>query len=53
LVEAGGPDHAKQFTVELRVNGQTMAQSTASSKKQAEQDCARIALQQLRARERQ
>ncbi len=51
LVEALGPDHAKRFTVELRVHGETLAQSTASSKKQAEQQCARAALETLRQRE--
>ncbi len=51
LVESGGPDHAKSFTVELRVHDEVLARSTASSKKQAEQECAQAALEILRKRE--
>jgi ribonuclease-3 len=51
LVESGGLDHAKSFTVELRVRDEVLARSTASSKKQAEQECAQAALEILRKRE--
>jgi ribonuclease-3 len=46
-----GPDHEKIFTVELRLASEVLAQSTASSKKEAEQECARTALEKLRSAE--
>jgi ribonuclease-3 len=46
-VAEAGPDHEKIFTVELRLGGEVMGQSTATSKKQAEQECARAALVRL------
>ena len=45
-----GPDHRKVFTVELRVRlegGERVYRAPASTKKEAEQDAARQALQQL------
>jgi len=44
-----GPDHRKTFSVEVRVRGRTMACSEGSSKKEAEQCAARLALERLRA----
>lgn len=49
VLSAEGPDHKKMFTIELRLNGEPLAQATAGSKKQAEQQCAREALEQLQA----
>ena len=48
LVSESGPDHDKSFTVELRLNGKVVGRGTGSSKKRAEQDAARAALETLR-----
>lgn len=47
LVAAEGPEHRKQFTVEVQVGGRTLARATASTKKAAEQEAARAALATL------
>ena len=47
LVGESGPDHNKQFTVEVALNGTTIGVGTGSSKKRAEQDAARIAIDNL------
>src|SRR4051812_16709582 len=44
LIEAHGPDHAKIFEIEVRMNGKTLAVATGSSKKDAEQNAARTAI---------
>jgi ribonuclease-3 len=44
LIEAHGPDHAKVFEIEVRMNGKTLAVATGSSKKEAEQNAARAAI---------
>jgi ribonuclease-3 len=51
VVSEKGPDHKKEFTLELRVGEQALARATAESKKQAEQECAREGLAKLRERE--
>ncbi len=43
-----GPDHDKRFRVEVRLNGQVVGQGSGSSKKRAEQDAARVAMETLR-----
>jgi ribonuclease III len=43
-----GPDHRKQFRVEVVVNGDTLAEGVGPSKKEAEQEGARLALEKLR-----
>jgi ribonuclease-3 len=48
LVSEQGPDHRKEFTLELRVGDEALAQATAASKKLAEQECAREGLAKLR-----
>jgi ribonuclease-3 len=48
LVGTLGPDHRKLFQVEVVVNGESLAESTGPSKKEAEQDAARAALDKLR-----
>src|SRR5438270_2518779 len=48
LVGTLGPDHRKQFQVQVVVNGEPLAESTAASKKEAEQDAARAALEKLK-----
>jgi ribonuclease III len=51
LVGAVGPDHQKQFHVELVVKGETIASAVGPSKKEAEQEAARSALAALKARD--
>jgi len=43
-----GPDHRKQFRVEVVVNGDALAEGVGPSKKEAEQESARLALEKLR-----
>lgn len=43
-----GPDHRKQFQVAVLVNGEQLAESVGPSKKEAEQEAARLALGRLR-----
>jgi ribonuclease-3 len=47
VVGAIGPDHQKLFDVEVLVAGEPLARATGPSKKEAEQEAARIALTQL------
>ena len=47
LAGESGPDHDKTFRVELRLNGEVIGTGTGSSKKRAEQDAARIAMERL------
>ena len=47
LVGESGPDHDKQFRVELSINGKVVGTGLGSSKKRAEQDAAREALEKL------
>jgi len=44
---ATGPDHDKRFHVELRVAGETLSEASGRTKKEAEQEAARIALARL------
>jgi len=48
LVEATGPDHSKQFTAEILVEGEALGRGTGKSKKTAESQAARAAWEQLR-----
>jgi ribonuclease-3 len=50
-VEESGPDHARQFTVEVLIQGQVRGRGTGSSKQAAEQAAARAALDALRSPE--
>ena len=47
LVDQSGPDHNKQFVVEVSLNGTVVGKGTGSSKKRAEQDAARAAIEKL------
>jgi len=47
LCGESGPDHDKVFTVEVSLNGKTVGTGTGSSKKRAEQDAARVAIETL------
>ena len=43
-----GPDHSKRFQVDVLVNGEAVASAAGPSKKEAEQEAARLALEKLR-----
>jgi len=47
LIEAVGPDHDKRFTVEVMVGDTVLGRGSGKSKKLAETDAARSALEQL------
>ena len=47
LTGQSGPDHAKSFTVEVSLNGTVVGAGSGSSKKRAEQDAARCAMEKL------
>ncbi|MCF8034769.1 MAG: ribonuclease III [Desulfarculaceae bacterium] len=51
LLAAEGPDHAKVFTVAVTIDGRSVAQGRGHSKKEAEQEAARAALDCWRAPE--
>jgi ribonuclease-3 len=44
MIDAKGPDHAKTFSVEVRMNGAALAQAEGPSKKEAEQNAAKAAM---------
>ena len=48
LVGESGPDHDKQFTAQVLLNEQVIGEGIGSSKKRAEQDAARVALENLK-----
>lgn len=47
LIETEGPDHNKKFTVEVRIGKKVLAFGTGRSKKKAETEAARLALEKL------
>jgi len=47
LTGESGPDHDKRFEVEVKLNGNTIGSGSGSSKKRAEQDAARCALEKM------
>lgn len=47
LVGESGPDHDKRFDVEVKLNGKMVGLGSGSSKKRAEQDAARDAMERL------
>jgi ribonuclease III len=47
LIGTVGPDHRKLFQVEVAVKGAPVAEATGTSKKEAEQEAARLALDKL------
>lgn len=49
LVETTGPDHAKQFTIEVILKDRVYGRGLGKSKQLAEQDAARNALEELQA----
>jgi ribonuclease-3 len=48
-IAANGPDHAKEFTVQVLVGGEPYGQGSGRSKQQAAQEAAREALERLKA----
>jgi len=48
LVGESGPDHDKEFTAQVLLNDQVIGEGIGSSKKRAEQDAARVALEALK-----
>jgi ribonuclease-3 len=48
LAGTTGPDHQKLFRVEVAVRDQVLAEGTGGSKKEAEQEAARLALEKIR-----
>lgn len=47
ILYENGPDHAKQFTVEIEINCEKMGEATGNNKKDAEQKAAKIAAEKL------
>lgn len=47
IVKESGPDHNKSFEAKLEFNGKTLAYGKGKSKKKAEMDAARIALEKI------
>jgi ribonuclease-3 len=47
LIAESGPDHDKRFTVAVSLNGKEVGQGIGSSKKRAEQEAARSAIENL------
>ena len=47
LAGTAGPDHRKLFQVEVVVSGEPVAEASGASKKEAEQEAARLALRKL------
>lgn len=47
VIETLGPDHAREFKVEVRIEGDPMGTGIGSSKKRAEQNAAKIAYENL------
>ena len=47
LVGESGPDHNKLFVAAVALNGEILGEGTGSSKKRAEQEAARIAMEKL------
>lgn len=47
ILEETGPDHKKEFTVEVRVSGRVLGKGKGDSKKRAEQEAARQAIERL------
>lgn len=47
LEKESGPDHCKEFTVRVLLNGKTVGEGTGTSKKRAEQEAASVAIRRL------
>ncbi|MEO5656994.1 MAG: ribonuclease III [Nitrospiria bacterium] len=49
VLKESGPDHRKQFEIQLTIRGEVYGTGTGHSKKEAEQQAAKIALERIRA----
>lgn len=49
LIDEYGPDHEKTYLISLSIDGRLVTEGTGRSKKEAEQDAARMALEELAA----
>jgi ribonuclease-3 len=49
IVDASGPDHARRFTAEVLLGDKLLARGSGRSKKEAETEAARLALDELKA----
>ncbi|GIK09908.1 MAG: ribonuclease 3 [Anaerolineaceae bacterium] len=47
LVDKAGPEHARTFEIEVRLNGESLGRGRGSSKASAEQEAAKAALEKL------
>jgi ribonuclease-3 len=47
LIEASGPDHARQFTIEVNIGDTVLGRGSGKSKKIAEMEAARVAIEKL------
>ncbi|MBM7623827.1 ribonuclease III [Sporohalobacter salinus] len=47
VIEEKGPDHSKEFTVQVKFDNRSLGKGTGSSKKEAQQQAAKNALQKL------
>ena len=48
IIDQAGPDHDKVFTVDVQASGRLLGEATGRSRKEAEQQAARVALEALR-----
>ncbi len=46
IIAESGPDHNKRFTAQVKFNGEVLAQGEGKSKKEAEMEAARVAMNQ-------
>jgi ribonuclease-3 len=53
VIEEIGPDHIKVFVISVSINGMRMGTGQGTSKKEAEQRAAKMALEELNRREEQ
>lgn len=47
VIDTSGPDHAREFLVEVKIEGDSMGIGSGSSKKRAEQNAAKVAYENL------
>lgn len=47
IIAETGPDHDKHFTAQVKCNGQVLATGMGHSKKNAEMEAARLAMQEM------
>ena len=48
VVDTAGPDHRKTFEIEVVLNGEALSRGSGTSKKEAEQEAARLALERVK-----